>query len=275
MPAAGAEARTVAPLRDVQDVFLRGLDPESDARAPIDRGLFSTPPSGSMEDRWAIYRDAYVVRITEAIANDYAAIARILGPAAFGALCRRYLAAQPPNSHDIGRVGERFAAYVSGDALTEQLPFLPDLARFEWALAVAVVSDDITPLRWDRLAERGPVALSEAPLRLAPATRLIRSDWPLHDLLLAKDTPDGEIDIELVGRPESVLVWRKGLEVRWQVVDGAEAALIEGARRGETLATLHDGGAFGTDVDAPGRAVAALRELVNHGAFAPLQQETP
>jgi len=259
-----ADVPPTAVLQTVQTSFLAAL------RAGDDLPGFVEPPAGTVESRWAIYRNGYLIRLAQAIENDYPAIARIVGEGAFHALCRRYLAAFPPRSHDIGRAGEFLATHLPTDPVASALPFLPDLARFEWALAEATVARDVDPLRWNDLAVLGPERLADTPLRAAPATALVRSAWPLDALRLAKDQADGEIDIVLEGRPSAVLVWRQVVDARWRTVDADEAAVIEGALAGWTPADSIESGAFGDGDDAPTRFVAALRRLVDQGVFAPL-----
>lgn len=224
------------------------------------RRAFRNPPAGTIEDRWAIYANAFVVRIAESLANDYPAVARILGESAFRSLAARYLRACPPCSYDIGRCGDRLAGFLATDALSEALPFLPDLAAFEWMLAEAIGVEDVTSLRWEDLVVLGPDAVADARLEPVPGAAVLRSRWPLPDLWRAKDLEG--IDIELEGRPATVAVWRVGVEPRWRTCTPDEATVIEGAASGATLARLLDDGSFDAE-----RAVTALRSLVRDGFF--------
>src|SRR5712691_7198937 len=89
-------------LHELQFEFLAGLRGEAAVCLP-EGSVFLSPPRGTAAERWEVYREGYVIRLVEAIRNDYPAIFRILGPDAFGRLIRRYLAAVPPSSYDIGR----------------------------------------------------------------------------------------------------------------------------------------------------------------------------
>lgn len=239
-------------LRAVQESFLAGL---RDGEEGAGLGDFLEPPRGSAAGRWGVYREAYVLRLVEAVGNDHPATARILGPTAFDRLVRRYLAAHPPSSHDIGHAARQLPGWLPGDPLTESLPFLPDLARFEQALAAAVIAPDPVPATREELAALDPDVLFDSPLALASGAAFLDSESPLGDLWETRDQPDDEVALEVAGRPARLVVFRDGLAVRWRPVDGDEALLLAAALRGETLAGLLDSGAFGTAEEGAPRLV--------------------
>jgi hypothetical protein len=193
---------------------------------------------GDVERRWAIYSSGYVARLVEALENDYPAVRRILGEGPFGSLVARYLRRFPPRSFDIGRAGERLPGFLEGDPLSADLPFLPDLARFEWSLAEAFVAADSVPLAWSDVAALGPEAVADARFRLRPGATLVRSSWPLLALWAAKDLADEDVDVPLEPAPFTVLVYRDGLEVRRRLVGEADAGFLEAASTGLRLSDL-------------------------------------
>lgn len=250
-----------ATLRAVQDDMLsRILATDEPERTP---GLFLDPPQGTIEARWHLYAHGYVARIAEAIENDYPALNRVLGARALRSLTARYVARFPPRSHDLGRVGDRLPGFLEDDALTQELPFLPDLARLEWAVAEAFVAADRQDLRWEDLAREGSEAVAEWPLRIRLGATRVRSAWPIHDLWLCRDRPDGEVDVALEGRPCSVLVSRRGLDVICRPVAPLEERVLDLAAHGGRLADLVDD----TDESAAD-LVAAFRVLVEDAVFA-------
>jgi uncharacterized protein (UPF0276 family) len=122
-------------------------------RGPAPRAFW--PAAGDVERRWAIYSSGYVARLVEALETDYPAVRRILGEGPFGSLTARYVRRFAPRSFDIGRAGDRLAMFLEEDPLSTELPFLPDLARYEWSLAEAFVAADSVPLAWSDLAASG------------------------------------------------------------------------------------------------------------------------
>jgi putative DNA-binding protein len=227
------------------------------------RAAFAAPPRGTIEERWAIYAGGYVVRIAEALENDYPAVRRILGAGPLAGLAARYIATCPPRSFDLGRAGDRLASYLVADPLAQHLPFLPDLARLEWAVREAFVAADAAPLHWADLAGLDPECVADARVRITPGASLVSSEWPIHDLWAARDLPDEEVSIPLAGRPQTVLVLRHGLEVWCRPADTGEVRLFEAARAGSTLTALTD---ETPAEDTPG-LVEHFRALVGEGLF--------
>ena len=251
-------------LRSLQASFLGDLTAH-EPRTETDRAaLFAAPPQGDIERRWGIYTFGYLARLAEAIENDYPATRRILGEGAFRSLAARYLERHPPHSFDIGRAGDRLAAFLETDPLAADLPFLPDLARFEWSLAEAFIAADREPLAWSDLARLGPEAVADAVFRPRPGTAVIRSRWPLLDLSATQDLADREVSIAVEGRPCVVLVYRQDLEVRRRLVDEPDARFLETAGRGIRLAGLLDEAANSADAD---RLVERFRLWVMEGVF--------
>lgn len=240
-------------LREIQERFLaelrKGADGAGGEELPA-AGVFLEPPTQSAAERWRIYREGYRIRLVESIKNDYEALARIVGANPYRGLIERYLEAHPPSSHDIGRAGDRLADFLADDPLTAELPFLPDLARFEAALAASLVAADPEPVAPERLAALDPFDLLDLPLALAPGVFVIASEWPLGDLWALRDKADDEVSLELYGRPSRLVVHRDGYAVRWREADDAEAKFLAGAARGATLAELLDSGDFGPEEEA-------------------------
>lgn len=205
--------------------------------APEKRAMmFAPPPQGTVESRWHVYSSGYLARLVEAVENDYPALRRILGEGPFRSLVARYVRQCPPRSYDVGRVGDRLAGFLEADLLMKELPFLPDLARLEWAFAEAFVAADDPPLAWEALTRLPPATVAELPLELHSSVTLVRSRWPIFELRDCQDVPDDAVSIPVQGRPVNALVYRWSLEVTRRAVDDGEAELL--SRLGDGGATL-------------------------------------
>ena len=223
------------PLVALQASFLADLTGRA-PRRPLERAaLFRKPPRGSVEQRWEIYSSGYVTRIAEALENDYPATARILGSGAFRSLTQRYVVTHPPRSFDLGRAGDRLPSFLQNDPLGRKLPFLPDLAMLEWAIAEAFIARDAEPLRWADLQAMEAAAILDLPIELTPGTTWIDSAWPLKEIWECRNRPDSEIDLQVEGRSSTVLVFRHGFEVRCRTITKLEARLLVSLKRVGTM----------------------------------------
>jgi hypothetical protein len=228
--------------RRLQEAFLDDLTGRR-PRSAVERGaVFRRPRRGTVEDRWHVYSHGYAARIVEALGLEYASVGRILGAEAFAALVERYLGVFPPRSFDLARVGDRLPQLLEFDRLAVDLPFLPDLARLERRIADAFTAPNAAPLSWAELQGRPPGEVADMPLEAAPGVALIRSDWPLRELWLARlQENDDDISIALDGRASRILVSRRDGRVRVEDVTEIEAALAEAAAAGGlTLGELRE-----------------------------------
>jgi hypothetical protein len=257
--------------RRLQRAFLcdlTGVAPRTDAER---EAAFARPPRGAVADRWHVYAHGYTARLTEALQLEYAAIAAILGEAAFAALVARYVAVFPPRSFDLANAGDRLARFLEFDAVAADLPFLPELARLERAVARCFTAADAVPVSRQDLRRRAPEEAAALRLALAPGVALFDSSWPLADLWrLRFAEQDGAVSVPIEDRPQRVLVFRRCGRVRVEVPSALEAAIVEAAGTGDaTPADLQE--LTGTPEDAASLAAftAAFAGRVELGIFVP------
>jgi len=246
-----------------QRAFLAAvLSPRAGAAAGW-AGSLRVPAGVDLATRLDVYTRGLPLRVAEALENDFPALARILGAGPLLSLAARYARALPPESFDLGEVGRRLGWFLEADPLSGELPFLPDLARYEWALAEAFVATDESPVRWADLAGEAPDTVADRRFRLLAGSAIVVSTWPLRALRATKDQPDEAVDLAVEACEERLLVHRRGLEVAVRALDEAELRIARRLEPGETLAAAAGGEA------ALDRAVAAFRALVGAGAIAP------
>lgn len=195
--------------------------------------------------RIGVHTDGYPARVQEALREAFPAIAHILGHDTFAALARRF-AFGATLAANLNAVGAGLAGLLERDPLGSDLPFLCDLARLEWAVATAFHAP--TEPRFDAKGCEawGPEDWAQLRLRFQPGTALVASAWPIHDLRAARDVPRDAIDVDLVDRPQAVLVFRRELDVSTERVPGDEAlafaSLAAGEPLGASIAALAEAG---------------------------------
>jgi hypothetical protein len=205
-------------------------------------------------ERLRVHVRGYPERIREALADAHPAVAHVIGAHGTAALARRFLRARPPRSWSLNDAGAGLAAFLRTDALASAFPFLPDLAELEWRVLRAFHAPQETPLDPARLAVGTLGDWRRARVRLQRGTALVRSAWPIREIWSARRTPLEEIDVDLVRRPDRVMVRRSGTEVVCESVGEGEAVALEevlaGRTLGEVAARLADEGAAPADVSA-------------------------
>jgi hypothetical protein len=204
---------TAPSLRELQRLFA----------APILAGAADVPaalanwlalPAGTVPaERLAVHVEGYPARLGEALAEQFPAVAHLVGGPRFAALVDRYQRAARLQSYNLNDAGAELPAFLADDGLAGALPFLPDLAALEWAMTRSfhAVAASIDPALL--AGDDAGAALA----RLAPAVAVVESRWPIYALWSARATPREAIDIDL-GVGESVLVCRDGDAVVCQLL---------------------------------------------------------
>ncbi len=153
------------------------LDPDR----PAPPGL--TDPEGRPAGRrFDVYRNNVTVSLTEALRQCFPVIRKLVGEDFFTAMAREHLRQHPPASPILMFYGEAMPAFLAGFPPVAHLGYLPDIARLELALRHSYHAADATPVAPEALGALPPEVFLAVHIHLAPAVRLIRSDWPIHSI---------------------------------------------------------------------------------------------
>ena len=189
--------------------------------------------------RFDVYRNNVVVARIEVLADTFPVVRRLVGPAFFSAMARRFIADHPPRSPVMIDWGDELAAWLERFEPAASLPYLADMARLERARVVAFHAADRAPLAPGELsaAVASPERLARSRLELHPSLKVMRSRWAIVSMWAAHQQTDDDASVEPVevDRAESALVLRNGDEVLVLPLDDPEAAFVEALQRGATL----------------------------------------
>ncbi len=211
--------------------------------------------------RFDVYRNNVAVSLREALETGFPAVAKLIGPENFSRAAGMYLRAAPPDSPVMMHYGTGFPAFLAGIEALRGIGYLPCVARLELALRASYHAADAPVLDAARLAALDEDSLMRARLTVAPATRVLRSPWPvrsIHRYALIPGSPKPQ------ARAEDVVVTRPAF-------DPATNLLPPGGA--DFLTTLQGGGCFGDALAAAGTAFdlsATLSLLLQQGAFSDL-----
>jgi hypothetical protein len=186
-----------------------------------------------------------------ALRAAYPVLLQMLGDESFADLARALWHTQPPERGDIAQWGESLAGFVRNSAQLQDAPYLPDVARAEWALhrCDAATDQDGSLTTLALLTTQDPQSLQ---LLLAPGVATVRSNWPLASLLLAH--LEGQPSLTEVGvalqrhSPQDVVVWRSGFQSRLRLAMPGEVELLAALQSGCALAPALTGA---SDLDFP------------------------
>ena len=108
--------------------------------------------------RLAIYRHHVLTTLTAALESAYPVVVRLVDRALLRLRGRSLHPPPPAGRAVLGEFGESFSEFLAGFPASAHLPYLPDVARLEWALHAAQHAEDAVALDLRPLAEVPPDA---------------------------------------------------------------------------------------------------------------------
>ncbi len=246
-----------------QDAFAAAL---LDPARPAPAGL--TDPAGRPAGaRFDVYRNNVAASLTAALETGFPVLRRLLGAEFFAAMAGVFLRAHPPRGRLLMTYGTAMPGFLEAFPPVAHLPYLPDVAQLELARRQAYHAADAAPLDAGALAALPPDRLTAARLRLAPALRLVRSDWPVAAIWHANTTP---------GAPppgtgaQDALVTRPGYDPEVAALGPGEGAFVAALMAGAHLGAAHEAGAATPGFDL----TQALGRLLAGGAITGIEEES-
>ncbi|MGH8737304.1 MAG: HvfC/BufC family peptide modification chaperone [Burkholderiales bacterium] len=229
----------LAALQRAFGAALTSLEQAAEA-APMFRGS----PDAVLA-RFAVYRGNVVGTCTKALAGAYPIVAKIVGESFFEGLAREYLRRYPSTNGDLNEFGAQLAEFVAHFRHTQDLPYLPDVARMEW------------------LVHRAHYAADEARpgVLLAPACALLASLWPLARIWeVHQDDYEGEFSVDFEAGPERVLIYRPRFRVLVGAISAGGYRFLERLDAGAPLQTAREAALIAQPGFDLGAALAAWIE---------------
>lgn len=227
-------------LREVQEAITRGLLTGGDESVAVHLVEDGIAPS----DRLMVYRNTMLGTLTNAMRLSYPTVQRLVGAPFFESAVSFFVKGEPPQSPWLDAYGARFPDFLAAFAPSATLPYLPGVARLEWAVSRALHAEDAEPLDPSRLAAVASDRQEDLVFVPHPAIALVTAEYPVDEIWRAVLAGDDAAmaAIDLAAGPARLLVGRRagGIELRrcntpaWDFA----AALFAGRPLGEAIAIV-------------------------------------
>ncbi|MBT2333222.1 putative DNA-binding domain-containing protein [Variovorax paradoxus] len=180
-------------LRDTQDAALDYVD---------GAGL-------SPWQRLSVYRNTILGALANALRLSFPAVQQLVGADFFEGAAQIFSREQPPRCADLNLYGGEFADFLERFEPAATLPYLPDVARLEWAVNRALHAPVAQVLDLSQLAAAvAPSDQDRVCFAAHPSISMLRSHFPVDTIWRAvleqDDAAMGNID--LAGDPVCLMV---------------------------------------------------------------------
>ncbi|HEX2448226.1 MAG TPA: DNA-binding domain-containing protein [Methyloceanibacter sp.] len=255
-------------LRELQETFQRGILAGDDA-------ILAEVKDSAKEQRkvlFGVYRNAYVARLAEILADDYAQLHAYLGDRAFAKLVKTYIDSNPSDQRSARWFGRHLPAFASEQALYAKHPEVAEIAALEKALADAFDGPDAAPLRIEALAGLAPEAWPQLVLQPHPTAIRLTFRTNAADIWSALKDEAAPPKPQTLSEPQAVVVWRQDFMARFRPLSAEEAMMWYEAAKGVRFGVLCEMVAtFAGEDEAELRAATYLRGWVDTGMLAGFQ----
>ena len=250
-------------------------DVDGEELAALVRGDRGLPPV----DRLAVYATAYFARLHDCLREDFGALARAFGPAAFHDLVKTYLMMHPSMRPSLRHAGAHLPEHLATEPFAtifgRRCAYAADLARLEWAMTEAFDAEDAPALQREDIAARAPEIWQDARFETAPSLQLLACAWPVHVVRERFDREEAALAWDgaprLEAEPTWVRVWRLDERVRYRAISRLEFEALGVASTGERFAAICERTAEVVgDAEAAPRAAALLSSWIWDGLLARL-----
>ena len=188
-----------------------------------------------VDRRVAIYRTNMVAAADKALSAAYPVIRQVVGDEFFHGLAREYQRGTPSASGDLNEFGATFAGFLAGFEHTQSLPYLPDLARLEWAAHHAYGAADAPD--WDATRLGAVESDRQADIRFewSPGLAIVTSEFPIVGIwTIHQPGYAGEFSVDW-HRADTALVARDGFAVTVTGCGTGDAAFLVASLAGACL----------------------------------------
>jgi hypothetical protein len=249
-------------LRELQQDMQRHLLGEESAVAAA---IVDAPPLPAAE-RLAIYRNAYQVRLIDALHDTYPILHALLGDEAWLVLGEAYVAAHPSVFRSIRWYGGELADFLARCPPFGDEPILAEVALLEWTLAEVFDAQDAKGLQRAALAAVAPSAWGDLTFQFHPSLRRLEFSWNTAAVWKAMSADETPPRPEPGVAPVPWLLWRQNLQNYFRSMSGAESAALDAALRGRSFGEIcEDLSALLPEDEIPAAAAGLLGTWADSG----------
>lgn len=192
--------------------------------------------------RLQAYSNNYQGGLTAFLKITYPQVYSHLGEHNFNFICRDYIAENPMIKSEIDEYGHTFPQFlahqISVRTQMQELAFLPDIAKVDWAVQSSYYNEMRSTFDFDSFAKLNIEQQHDVNFSLAPDIIVVGSHWPLEKLWQSHNESQILEDIEYTHDIHWVIIERPDLAVSVKSISPLYEKYVSSIKQGATLAEL-------------------------------------
>ncbi len=249
-------------LKQYQQLFSQAAH-RADHESPPYRLVAAITPGGSLlsTDSLEVYRHGFIVRLTESLGDIYEAVWWVTGDDEFFRLAKMFILSRPSQAYNLSSYGHEFPEFLRMERPLPDLPFLPDLAQFEWLFKDIFHTkqhESVSQEAISTITQEGNIQFT-----FGPSVHIFSAPFTVYDLWKLRGTcHDGRPPVEW-DHPQHLLLYKKGDQIFVNELDKVEYMLLEQLISGSTLEqSLTEAAALFPDLDQ--EQISKLFQVIFH-----------
>jgi len=214
-----------------------------------------------------VYRNNFWIATEDALCGIYGVVKQLVGDQFFTLLVDHFLRSYPPRFGNMLQLGSDLPVFLCDFKLTAGLPYLPDIARLEWAFHEVFHAADASPFNTQALTAIPAKNIPLLHFELSLGSMLVYSPFPIFEIWRVNQ-PDyvGDQTVDLDAGGDSVLLTRPNLVVELQKLNQVDARFLQSLASGGNLDKATQVALkYSKDFDLEG----ALARYLGNGALVP------
>ncbi len=194
------------------------------------------PVKGTLQERLAVYSNAYIWRLVDALAQEFGLLAKFLGDEAFTELAEAFVDANPSRFYSIAKFSEPFIPFLTTTAPYSEKQYLCELAQLIKGLSVCLEAENAPCLSIKALAEIPEQNWPSLCFKFHPSVHYFHFNYNTYTIwqALVQETPRPELQkIQTY-----CVVWRKDLQAYAIAITEAEALALTQLSQGFCFADV-------------------------------------
>lgn len=223
-------------LAELQTKFVAGLNKkDNDILNYID-----TRQHLSAADHLHIYQSSIFGIKQKSLQEIYSVCQKLVGEVFFIAMINQYIPTRESRASDLAKYGEDLPIFIQHYTPADCLPYLPDVARLEWAWHALFTAQEADGIDFQSLANYYAQSPEKIIFILAPSGTLLSSPYPVHRIWeVNQDDYEGD---EMITLPKNEMfyyfIWRQGIQMRIDLLEIDEWTLLNSIKKKLTLDIL-------------------------------------
>ena len=203
----------------------------------LQRRFGASLAAGGTDAGTRVYANTIRANYRNALAATFPVVRELTGAPFFNAAVDAFTIGHPSTAGDLNVYGDDFAGFLADYPYARDLPYLPHVARLEWAIDEASRAEDLAASArdvLDALARVPADTVTHQRFALDPSCRLVSSPFPVMRIWQVHQT-DGDRSVDLDAGADHLLVRREGDVPVVARISPAEFAFLDALQEGEPL----------------------------------------